>query len=86
MHHDTSLRNTSDVLQQWEKLIMEPAKALSEGMVGPIVIVIDVLDESGSAHSRFHLLRILADENITKLPPHTNFGDIATSRRYPEEI
>jgi hypothetical protein len=78
IHHDTSLQNTSDVLQQWEKLIMEPAKALSEGMVGPIVIVIDALDESGSALSRFHLLRILAGENITKLPPHIRI--LVTSR------
>jgi hypothetical protein len=78
IHHDTSLRKISDVHQQWEKLIMEPAKALSEGMMGPIVIVIDALDESGSALSRFHILRILADENITKLPAHIRI--LVTSR------
>jgi hypothetical protein len=77
VHHDTSLRNTSDTLQQWEKLIVGPAKALSEGMVGPIMIVIDALDESGDSDSRRHL-RILADENITKLPPHIRI--LVTSR------
>ncbi|KXN81645.1 hypothetical protein AN958_04067 [Leucoagaricus sp. SymC.cos] len=66
---DLSLLRTPDILQHWEKLIVGPAKALSEGMVGPIVIVIDALDESGNTDSRRHLLRILA-ENVANLPPH----------------
>ncbi|KXN87593.1 Vegetative incompatibility protein HET-E-1 [Leucoagaricus sp. SymC.cos] len=66
---DLSLLRTPDILQHWEKLIVEPAKALSEGMVGPIVIVIDALDESGDTDSRRRLLRILA-ENVANLPPH----------------
>ena len=51
---------------------MKPAKTFSETMAGPIVIVIDALDESGMAALRQHLLRLLTgkldDESlITKL-------------------
>jgi ABC-type dipeptide/oligopeptide/nickel transport system ATPase component len=76
IHQDTSLKHTTDILQQWKELIMKSAKTFSETMAGPIVIVIDPLDESGMAASRQHLLHILAgkldnDESlITKLPPH----------------
>ena len=50
---------------------MEPAKTFSETMAGPIMIVIDALDESGMAALR-QLLLLLAgkmdDESlITKL-------------------
>ncbi|KXN87527.1 Vegetative incompatibility protein HET-E-1 [Leucoagaricus sp. SymC.cos] len=84
VRHDTSLQNTSDILQQWEKLIVGPAKALSEGMVGPIVIVIDALDESGDTDSRRHLLRIIAgktgnpETHIAYLPSHIRI--LLTSR------
>jgi len=76
IHHNTPLRNTSDILQQWEEFIVKPAKAMSEAMAGPIVIVINALDESGVVESRCHLLQILtgkgasADGNISSLPPH----------------
>ena len=67
---------------------MKPAKAFSETMAGPIVIVIDALDESGTAASREYLLRILAgklddDESlITELPPHIRI--LLTSRPQPD--
>ena len=51
IHLDTSLMNATDVLQQWKELILKSAQKLSEAMVGPIVIVIDALDESGGADS-----------------------------------
>ncbi|KXN90686.1 hypothetical protein AN958_03971 [Leucoagaricus sp. SymC.cos] len=69
VRHDLSLLRTPDIPQHWEKLIVRPAKALSEEMVGPIVIVIDALDESGGTDSRRHLLRILAG-NIANLPSY----------------
>ncbi|KAF8342414.1 WD40 repeat-like protein [Amanita rubescens] len=84
IHHKTSLRNTPDVLQQWEELIVQPANAMSDAMAGPIVIVIDALDESGDTNSRRHILRILAGKHaktkgsITNLPPH--FRILLTSR------
>jgi len=88
IHQDTSLKHTTDILQQWKELIMKPAKKFSETMAGPIVIMIDALDESGVAASRQHLLRILAgklddDESlITKLPPHIRI--LVTSRPLPD--
>ena len=90
VHLDTSLKNTTDVLQQWKELIMKPAKTLSEVMAGPIVIVIDALDESGGPDSRQHILRILAgagqlDDDeclISKLPPH--FRILLISRPVPD--
>ena len=87
IHQDTSLKHTTDILQQWKELIMKPAKTFSETMAGPIVIVIDALDESGMAASRQHLLRLLAgkldDESlITKLPSHIRI--LLTSRPLPD--
>jgi len=51
---------------------MKPAKTFLETLAGPIVIVIDALDESGMAAPRQDLLRLLAgkldDESLmTKL-------------------
>jgi hypothetical protein len=60
-------------------------------MVGPIVIIIDALDESGSPNSRDRLLHILAgkpvkgideESHITKLPP--NIRILLTSRPLPD--
>ena len=87
--HETSLKKTTDVLQQWKKLMVQPAKAMSDAMAGPIVIVIDALDESGDADSRRHILRILAgrdvkgaEGSIMNLPPH--FRILLTSRLLPD--
>ena len=84
VRHKTSLRNTPDVLRQWQELIVQPAKAMSDAMAGPIIIVIDALDESGNTDSRRHILRILAgrhskaEGSIMNLPPH--FRILLTSR------
>ena len=88
INHDTTLKNTTDILKQWKELIMKPAQKLSEAMVGPIVIVIDALDESGRADSRQHILRILSgkldddESHISKLP--SNFRILLTSRPLPD--
>ena len=88
IHQDTSLKYTTDILQQWKELIMKTAKKFSETMAGPILIMIDALDESGVAASRQHLLRILTgklddDESlIMKLPPHIRI--LLTSRPLPD--
>jgi len=65
---------------------MEPLGTLSESPMGPVVIVIDALDESGKAvETRSDLLHILAGKlqdstitHIAKLPK--NFRIIVTSR------
>jgi hypothetical protein len=66
--------NSSTVKAQFENLILEPAKNLD--VIGPILIIIDGLDESGSIKERTPLLQALA--NITELPPHFRF--LVTSR------
>ena len=79
---DAALKKTTDIVQQWEQLIMKPAKALSEAIMGPIVIIMDALDESGNTASRRVLLRILGNaitnSRITDLPP--NLRILLTSR------
>ncbi|KAG1817021.1 hypothetical protein EV424DRAFT_1513365 [Suillus variegatus] len=84
--NQTALKNTPDVIQQWQKLLVEPLGKLAESPVGPVVIIIDALDESGEAvETRSDLLRILSGKlrdptitHITKLPK--NFRILVTSR------
>jgi hypothetical protein len=83
--NSTSLKNTTDISQQWRKLIMEPLKKFSASSVGPVLIVIEGLDESGGVETRRDLLRILAGRfqakgfpQITELP--SNFRILVTSR------
>jgi hypothetical protein len=80
-----SLKNTADITQQWQKLLIEPLGKSSGSTVGPVVIIIDALDESGGVGTRRDLLRILAGKHqdtavpkITNLP--NNFHFIVTSR------
>ncbi|KAG2338271.1 hypothetical protein BDR05DRAFT_848415, partial [Suillus weaverae] len=80
-----SLKNTADITQQWQKLLIEPLKKSSGSTTEPIVIMIDALDESGGVETRNDLLRILAGKHqnpavpkITDLPG--NFRFIVTSR------
>jgi hypothetical protein len=83
--NDTSLKNTTDIIQQWRKLLMQPLNKLSASSVGPVLILIEALDESGGAETRRNLLRILAGRlqdnglpRITELP--SNFRILVTSR------
>ena len=86
VHDNDALKNTTDTLQQWKELIAKPAVTLSEAIVGPIVIVIDALDESGDTASRRVLLRILGnaitESRIIDLPP--NLRILLTSRPLPD--
>ena len=79
-----ALKNTTDILQQWEELIMKPVRALAEVLMGPIVIILDALDESGDTDSRRVLLQILGntESRITDLPP--NIRILLTSRHLPD--
>ena len=81
-----ALKNTTDILQQWEELIVNPARALVKAIMGPIVIVVDALDESGDPASRRILLSILGNtikgSRITDLPP--NLRILLTSRSLPD--
>ncbi|KAG2093906.1 uncharacterized protein F5147DRAFT_820824 [Suillus discolor] len=89
VEHENALKNTSDIIQQWRKLFMEPLKKCSRSSVGPVLIVIEALDKSGEVATRRNLLRILAGTlegeglpKITELP--SNFQILVTSRALPD--
>ncbi|KAG2150643.1 uncharacterized protein EDB93DRAFT_1327918 [Suillus bovinus] len=89
VEHAKALKSTTDIIQQWRKLFMEPLKKFSGSSVGPVLIVIEALDESGGAETRRNLLRILAGTlegeglpQITELP--SNFRILITSRALPD--
>src|SRR6201996_1986506 len=76
---NSSLRaGTRDYGTLFESLILEPLKDLH--IVGPILVVIDALDESGNATGRAGLHAFLA-KNLIRLP--SNFRVLITSR--PED-
>jgi len=76
---DSSLRvRTRDYPTLFESLILKPLKDLH--IIGPILVVIDALDESGDTTGRNGLHTFLA-KNLFKLP--SNFRVVITSR--PED-
>jgi NACHT domain len=73
---NTPLRiDTRDYDILFKSLILEPLKDLH--IVGPILVVIDALDESGDTSGRTGLHKFLA-ENLERLP--SNFRVLITSR------
>ncbi|KIM50554.1 hypothetical protein SCLCIDRAFT_797416, partial [Scleroderma citrinum Foug A] len=75
---DNTLRTTTDVMQQWERLLLGPLSKVSGGMVGNVVLVIDALDESGADSSRKDILSVLTSSEAASLP--SNFRILLTSR------
>ena len=76
---NSSLRvGTRDYETLFQSLILDPLKGLH--IVGPILVVIDALDESGNATGRTGLHTFLAN-NVIRLP--SNFRVLLTSR--PED-
>ncbi|KIO01533.1 hypothetical protein M404DRAFT_726737, partial [Pisolithus tinctorius Marx 270] len=75
---DPSLKMTPDLLQQWQKLILEPLSKAAGSIVGNVVVVIDALDESGGVLSRKHILSLLTSKEGANLP--SNFRILLTSR------
>ena len=69
------LKRTTDIIQQWERLLVEPSAQLPTDH--PILLIIDALDESGDAQSRNHLLFILG-HRTKELP--SNVRNLITSR------
>jgi hypothetical protein len=70
-----SLRKTKDVREQFVRFILDPAGNLMT--IGPIVIVIDGLDECGDQTSRKQLINVIAEEFL-ELP--ANFRLLLTTR------
>ncbi|KAF7978739.1 hypothetical protein HWV62_44746 [Athelia sp. TMB] len=79
VRNDDALRHAKAISIQLENFILTPAKALE--VAGPVVIVIDALDESGDASARRDLMRYLT-EGATKLPG--NFRILITARAEPD--
>ncbi|KAF7974593.1 hypothetical protein HWV62_11870 [Athelia sp. TMB] len=80
VHGERALRQTTSIAKQLDKFILKPAQALD--VVGPVVIVIDALDEiGGDAEPRRELLQHLA-EGAAKLP--SNFRILITARHEDE--
>ncbi|KAK7686162.1 hypothetical protein QCA50_010382 [Cerrena zonata] len=63
---------------QFVRLLQRPLIAAAEKLTGPIVIVLDALDECGDEDSRRLILKLLVEE-LPKLPPIFRF--LFTSRR-----
>ena len=78
---DRSLRTTGSATKQFENFILEPAKAMVT--VGPILVIIDALDESAEGKSRKDLLDTLA-EGISDLP--SNFRILVTTHPEPDIV
>ncbi|EIM84651.1 WD40 repeat-like protein [Stereum hirsutum FP-91666 SS1] len=74
---DPTLAGTTDIPQQWKKLLCEPMTKLADSTCGPIVIILDALDESGDLSRRKNLLSLLTD-GATNLP--RNVRIVVTSR------
>ncbi|GJJ10735.1 hypothetical protein Clacol_004962 [Clathrus columnatus] len=75
--NETSLRKTPDLQLEWDKFILEPLRITSQVSTGPILVVIDALDESGDPTSRRELVKILEKET-SSLPVNIRF--LVTSR------
>ena len=66
--------------QQFEVLLLNPLRRVVNAITGPIVIVLDALDECGNAEQRRDLLQLLKID-FARLPPKVRI--LVTSR--PEE-
>ncbi|KAF7352043.1 WD40 repeat-like protein [Mycena venus] len=58
--------------EQFQKLLFEPLNDAKEHILGPIVIILDGLDECGDSNERNTLLSLIADE-FPKLPSRIRF-------------
>jgi NACHT domain len=74
-----ALRSTLSPREQFINFILKPSEALTT--VGPVVIVIDALDESGDRATREVLLNVIGNSMHT-LP--SNFRVLVTSRPEPD--
>ncbi|GJJ11080.1 hypothetical protein Clacol_005311 [Clathrus columnatus] len=77
IRNKTSLRTTTDLHLQWKNFIFEPLNAIFNVSTGPILIIVDALDECDNPSSRQDLLKVLEME-ITSLPANVRF--LVTSR------
>ncbi|KAF9056729.1 WD40-repeat-containing domain protein [Rhodocollybia butyracea] len=62
----------SPIHTQFQKLLLEPLTAVHNHIHGPIVVVLDALDECGNAESRRSLVSLISNE-FPKLPAAVRF-------------
>jgi hypothetical protein len=74
---DRALRTSQSPMEQVKRLIIEPSQHLHG--IGPLVIVIDALDESGDQASREQLLRAIS-EHVAEMAFPTNLRFLITAR------
>jgi hypothetical protein len=72
-----ALRTSQSPMEQVKRLIIEPSKYLHG--IGPLVIVIDALDDSGDQASRRQLLRAISEQIAQNALP-TNLRFLITAR------
>ena len=70
-------RTTVSITAQFDNLLLKPANAIRQSLHGPIVIIIDALDECGTGEGRRKLLEVLSSR-LKELPP--SFRIIISSR------
>ncbi|GJJ12624.1 hypothetical protein Clacol_006867 [Clathrus columnatus] len=75
---EITVRSSKDITTQFNKLIIEPSKEVKT--IGPVVIIIDALDESGDRPERVELLNLL--RRCSELPSTYRF--VITSRPEPD--
>ncbi|KAJ7366048.1 WD40-repeat-containing domain protein, partial [Mycena albidolilacea] len=68
---------TAPLYSQFKKLLLEPLNAAQGKSLGPIIVILDALDECGDSASREGLLSLIVME-FPKLPPVFRF--LVTSR------
>ncbi|KZP31119.1 WD40 repeat-like protein [Athelia psychrophila] len=68
---------TRPLNSQFNDLILAPLRSCASRITGPVICVLDALDECGDAQSRRTLVHLLA-ERLALLPPHFRF--LITSR------
>ncbi|EJC99864.1 WD40 repeat-like protein [Fomitiporia mediterranea MF3/22] len=84
-HIETAIQKANQISEavaevQFNRLLLEPLKATRDEMQGPVVIILDALDECGTPIARRKLMSLLQKE-FGKLP--SNFRFLITSR--PED-
>ena len=72
--------NDSTLRDQFKQLLLDPLRAAANSIIGPIVIILDALDESGGVGERLHFLSLLKSD-FADLPSRVRI--LLTSR--PED-
>ncbi|KAG2078667.1 WD40 repeat-like protein [Suillus decipiens] len=86
-HHDNTLRQTTDIKEQWQKLIIRPVNEARKTFLFPLLIVIDGLNESGEEDFPEQFLGLLHGEpNASSSQPILEKYRILITSRRPKRI